>query len=677
MNEMDTQSQSDTTNELPSILRDNLEMGGELDFINTKMSPSVKKTIAELMGLNTSPLQPNDIDIETSKNLLLLKLKILQPGDLDEITEERSEDIDPSEIDRTDCSFLSLRKNDSIGAGFVRSKFYAEFIQGNENSLHLEKTKSTRGSTKNTQQPDMKLLNKNFVTAIRRFHADSEDNQFCILKDLDSVNESNDDITDNNCKEVDYSKNEIDANEDVGYDDEMERFKKKRKPLEVNAVEKDHKLDGFQFSEIRRVNLNAEQPIKFVNSTTTTKISNSGTSSTNILITESNSLNPETSQQETESCSLFSGSILKPNPTYNSNDKLDQKRVENTKPNIETVKRAKLSKSRDLGSRYIDTSGQIYSHRLMRQHIKMLKKEKLSKSEKKLPLYIRQNFSLMAKYIIPEEKKSTMINSSLPLEHLNMFNNEVNDQGTLLDRVYSQLSTKSRKALSSVAQICGKKIDTGMGESQLSINENINMQNSKKLDANPLTHRSVSNVNSKLKLFFQNNGSCTKSKVLIRKGTMADFNWIPDDKFFSTLKSRTEYIKPQLKPKTSMNKNYSMNSNELLTRIKRVDDYLLNIGELPRVAKREKTESKPSTVSRSKIEISRFPHKIHKEKKVIKNKCQDQVQILTRGRFINDYVKRNKEELEKQKDVNYGLKKTVVANTKICSKAKGMLKRGC
>jgi len=142
MNEIDILSQSDKTSDLPSLLREKLDITGDLDFISPQISPTSRKSIAELMGVNFSNEYMNDEDVENTKNMLLLKLKNMELNDLDAIIEEKSEDIDMTELDKTDCSFL-LRKNDSLGSDFVKNRFYSECINEDDPILHRGRTKSS------------------------------------------------------------------------------------------------------------------------------------------------------------------------------------------------------------------------------------------------------------------------------------------------------------------------------------------------------------------------------------------------------------------------------------------------------------------------------------------------------------------------------------------------------
>lgn len=676
MNESDSMSQSDTTSDFPSILKDKLELSNDIDFMDMPVSPTSKKTMAELMGLLSSPITHPDIDVEYSKNVLLLKLMSMQPGDLDEIAEERSEEIEPTVIDRTDCSLLLLRKNDSMGSVMLNKKWLNELRCESEAGLLRDKSCSTFSDKLSIPQGDINLLSVDLVETIEKFHDYEPENHFLVLRNMNNSNESlNDSGMFPKNKPGFEHRESTNRREELGYAHQMERFKKKRKPLEVDAAEKNPRLNELHFSNIRRVNLNVEYPINFTNSQLTQKLPDSGTNSTNLLVTETNSLNFETSQYESELYSLFSRSLLPPNEVHELSDRIDTALNRENKCSVEITKSAKLNKSKDIEETYIQVPEQLQSR--ARQHsMNDLKQEKISKSEKMLPLNLIGNFSLVAKTDKPEDKKSQKLNTSLALENSFVIGGEVNERNDLIKRLRSKLSARSTRAAHNLTHIAVSSKCKNVKERSVSFNENINSQNKHQLKyANPNTcsDRSLNNVNSKLKKFLLGNKVTTRNKVLPRRQPPTDINFTTDDRFFSTMKPRLEHIKATYKPQINKHKPKFFNSYNKSSNVGRSSTFLLNNSEIDKQPEHHALKSCVSSKEKASMLLSQSRIVDRRDDKLLKLK---EVGTTVQDRCINDCIKRKKDELERQRNSKYTISRTLSTNSKIYSKPKDMLKRG-
>ena len=674
MNESDAQSVSDTTSDFPSILRDKLELSADFDFVDGPISPTSKKTIAELMGLTSSPIAPVEIDVEQSKNVLMLKLMSMQPGYLDEIIEERSEEIDLTEMDKTECSLLLLRKNDSVDTLMLRNKFLAELRLDRATCGAEDKTKSTVTGDRSGIKHDAKLLNGDLVGAIKQFQAFEDAGQFCLLNDLNNISESFSRSGFFGADKEDVFKTD---KEDAVFADQIERFKKKRKPLEVDAAEKEPKLNELQFSNIRRVNLNFEQPICYSSSNTTTKLPDSGTNSTNFLVTETNSLNPETSQQESESCSLFSRSLLKPNDVFQSIDKIEEQIADETQQPNEVTKSARMVKFKEAEGSFTKLPDQLLSQRVRQQEgLGRSKQDKMSKSEKKLPFFTNHNFSLLARHI-KKETRTSQLNSSLPFESNPLLNVEQSGSNTATERLHTKLSAKSKRVLNNLTQMYIKSTYKYKEETSLSFNENFNSQNNRSahFDNQQTNGATSNNINSKLKKFLMSSQLPLQSKVAVQSKKM-DFDSTLHEKFYSTLKPRLDHSKATSKPKVTTYKTTFLNSYEKSIELRKKSHCVLNSSAQHKRIDREKLSSKRDASPKERLEKLLGESKFCSGKPIARPRHKEYGLATARDLGSNNYIKRNKEELEKQRDGKYTINRTLASNSKIFSKAKEMLKRG-
>lgn len=680
MNEIDSLSQSDTTSDLPSILRDKLEISADFDFMNPSISPRAKSTIAEMMGLDFNFVKyPVESTVELSKNALFLKLKNMPNGQLHEITEEWSEEIDLTIVDNKDNSILFEKYNISL-SDVKKGRFYSECLEDDDPVLQRLRIKSTIASAQTSPPVFDEAFFDNMILAddsIRSFELNRLGEFSSSTKKESTIKKTDDckNVGANNIKPLDFGTPVLAEKEEELYMEQIERFKKKKKPLEVINASEDMKFQEFHFSNIKRVTITTDQTITCESTNLGATVTQSNTNSTSELMAHGNSMNPEISQKTTESTGSFSRSLLKPGNLHKSTDDFD-----NTKHELNrTVNDSKLSSSKQSKDMMFFNSkllSQKYSHCLNQHRANKAYRSQLFSKDSKFSLYANQNFSVVSQCLRNAETKSMIMSSSIPGSHKSKLGAGEQESKLLLGRLYEKLSAKSKKTLRSVTKLKGETLD----REYLGLTTRTDDKHRSIVQTEHESQRSFrqteSNVNSKLKMFFQNNPTGLKSKILIQHNTRLEIGFRPDDKLFTNMRARKTSIRTKVSSRTTESKNCSLNSLEDFGDKPKKDDYRFSLTEIPSTTCRNRLSSKrPDKLKSTNIPIQVVtvkPEKLEAKTKPVSNQ---QSLPLHRLKSQNDYIKINRQDVDKHRDAGHGLLKTQISNSKMFLKARDLSKR--
>lgn len=268
MSNTETLSQSDTISDIPSSLQEKLKTETDLDvdFTTPISNPATAKPSEHFANFFcNNDGEKNDLEVENSKALLLIRLRHIYPGDLDEITEERSDEIDVTELDKQDCSVLRQWKQDSFNANFLKSRFYSECIDEEDSSMNRARTRSTANSATTRPSTCAENLNSGGISPITDF--DNFD-KAALIEKFKGIRLTGSMVERCNSheKELDKTKDvespaKIEKNENA-YEDAIERFKKKRRPIELTNVDNENKFNEYDILNVKRVKESEDELIR-------------------------------------------------------------------------------------------------------------------------------------------------------------------------------------------------------------------------------------------------------------------------------------------------------------------------------------------------------------------------------------------------------------------------------
>ena len=665
MNEIEIQSLSDKTSELPSVLREHLELNNDFDFISPEISPTARKSMAKVMGINTLNNNSSDMEVANIKQMLLSKLKELQPGDLDSIREENSEEFNMTEIDRTDCSYI-LRKSDSLSEGLNNTKHCSELIEKDDLCFHRTRTNSSIADNNEflpiATQTDPFFFNSS-KTQFQQFDKNEP------INILNAVQNINFDIRTKDLKNDESLIRNKDAESRIQtekeydkYIDQIEKFKKKRKPEEILPTEGDFRLGDIQVDEIRRINLKIEEPAETNNTQKDTKKAK-GPTSLQTLPTNHDSINSTSLEKYYEYNNLSDHSLLNDNIIYKSNDKFEAYDNNTFLSSCEFPKNEKFAEIKEFFQNKVKSFEIIYSKKYPQACCDHSKNNKLYKVIKNKGL----NTSLQT-YSKPRQKKKYKAHSLLKSAFLLGSDRQEAIQYKNLNNKKHDCILKMRSAERKYERLA-KSIGVNV-----QYNKRFNNYKGKKENNNPTDIKKADNKLSKVDVSELKavedrlNGRKNRKQLCSKHGYMCKYN----DNISHTF--RSHHI-------STDNRINSDDANKLssITSRRNLPTGYLNynaITENRQQAKNIQNSNLKSIAPSYNLQqyansLSSYD-KTSNKNDISRSYHKSPIEKTEQG---YDHIKMNKEKLKALKNINYSVYKSHACNLKIYSKAKELLKR--
>ena len=677
MNDRESFEYSDATLELPSLLKEQLEQSAELDFINEGINTTAKDSMAEQMGLNILNPQPVEMNINSIKDNLILKLKNCLLHDLDEIEEEKSEDVEPTELDKTECSFLLSKNNNSLLGDIAKNRSYSECMEEIDISRHCMRNKSTEiGKKKNKE-----IYTESFKT----YSEDSYCKQSSFKNNDDegmSQTTKNTNNTDKKIKSQANTEHDFDnsikiepvigtAKDDQIYEDKIERFKKKRKPLCLASTEDNGKLNKFDFTDVRRVNIITNKLPKLDKTPKNMKKDDDQNDVMEVKDTQNNNINHVSENKSREIQQTTDLPSSKMYNIYLMNNKLSQNKFNTLISNKKVKKGGKLSEVKPLSNEGSVKSHTIHSNRILEQRPQ---KPKIinTQREKRSSLFNNLDRSTKSKHSEYKEGQNNLFyTSNSYTRRSKLYKNQIRSK--ILDKKSrlksSSSSSKSLPRLSKKSEVPYGQLNE-YGDMQ---NENIDSSN-QQLSTNNKSNKIVGSINSKLKLFFERNQTCVKQKLFTGDKHKDESSSNFQKKMFTTLKPKDDQTRSRSKVYTKKN-NRSLQSLES-SFIDKASDYLMNIKRNFKTKKSKALDRTTSIFNNSKmgsLALSTSNPKI--DFSIHRSQITDKSGLSSQSGQLNDHLKLNKKNCNKKLDAKYNLNRTLQHKSKIFDKAQGMFKK--
>lgn len=674
MNEIDILSQSDKTYDLPDGLKEKLDFNTDIDFISSEIGPINRRNIAAFMGLEIEQdITLTETDVENSKNVLLMKLINLQSAILDEIAEERSEEVDMTLLDKTDCSLLHLRKSESSNEYFFNLKYNSDQYD-EEAPLCRARTKSSmeglieEPQTSNEYFSSGKLRNskvtKNMIAFRNSDGLGSPDSN--MFKQLDNLDNTSD-------RTKDLGSPVKPPGEDIGYIAAMERFKKKKKPNKVTNIHQDIGLNEIELSDIRRVSYLEKSKNDFKDS----KAVNRNELSSKVSIIQKNKVKtPDFFQKLNPTKAPLSIYLTKIHSRFRSNDRLDSHSVGKSKNNEYNLVPKLNINIKESKQDYSRLSACPLSQRLLGPVFSKHKDSKPRRSDKKLKNCTA--YGALSALNLKISKANRSLTLCSPVQ-ANITKHSIieSENGLVSNRCDSNLSVQPNitfEIFSKLSEISNSKITTFKPDVNWNDDENVNMINihdNDKAETYMLIKAYTNNKNKKLS---QNKTQCSETIKLPKVERKLELSLNCDEKMGVLIKPQNEFMKPRANV-TRVIKRFSQHHNKSNLIERKKSEFHLTVKEENKTLNSERLGTQLSvfrekiTLSKSTLAIKNFEHrrpflKVGKQSK-----------LLTQGKLFSDYIKLNKKDLENKNDASYFIQKNKSSNSKTFAKAMSLPKR--